>query len=136
MPCATRVLNNNFGKNFYGNTFWCAQEISQILVTRLLGNWSKRWLKKLSEVRPKTLRRKRKRRKKGRQLQRFLHYMQTQKWKMKFPELFWWNGSDCIKGHLCMKSTTKFWTISLQIVFGERGLLFWSWERTRVVLKT
>ena len=62
MSCAIRLLNKNFRNNFYGNTFWCAQEMSQILAYASLVTKVKMLTNKLSAVCPKTLSRRRNRR--------------------------------------------------------------------------
>ena len=36
--CATRVTNNNFQKDIFGNTLLCVQGMSQTLATNLLGD--------------------------------------------------------------------------------------------------
>ena len=70
--------NTNVINNFYGNTFGVPKEAVRFWSHASFVTNLKTLAKKLSVVRPKILSRRRKRRKKERQLQSFLHYTQTQ----------------------------------------------------------
>ena len=65
MICAIRFGNNNVGNNFFKNMFSVSNEMTAILVTRFLGNESKKRLRtNFLSVCPKTATRKRRRRRK------------------------------------------------------------------------